>query len=162
MAQSICQHCGQVFTASKKVRKGDETFCNAGCGVRARVPVDAQGNFPVNQHLIAVLSVAFLFFNQVLTASLSALLGHRGRVEISLKLAWISFGLGVLVWLATWVIQKREAVLRVTDVVFAGLTLAMLGAAAWKTAPRMGLALAAVSILLVWNFRGLVFRQRVT
>ncbi|HEY9154246.1 MAG TPA: hypothetical protein VIM69_03890 [Opitutaceae bacterium] len=160
MPQCTCEYCGHTFSVLKSVVKGGGEFCNLGCAVRARVPVDGQGNFPVNQHLIATLLVGFLFLNQAMLAGLSAMLSQRGRVETSLKMAWASFVLGGLVWIGTLLVQRREKVGRGKDFVFAGSALGILLASIWKTEPRVGLALAAAAVLLVWNFRGLAFKQR--
>jgi hypothetical protein len=161
MPQRTCDYCGNTFAALKPAL-GEGEFCNLGCAVRARVPVDAQGNFPVNRHLVAALIVGFLFLNQAMLAGVSVMLAERGRAEVSLKTAWVSFGVGLLVWAATLIALRREKVGRGKDFVFAGATLAILLAAIWKTEPRVGLALAADVVLLIWNFRGLTFKQRVT
>lgn len=159
MPQRTCEYCGNTFSALKAPAKGEGEFCNLGCAVRARVPVDAEGNFPVNQHLIAVLIIGFLFLNQAMLAGLSGLLAHRGRTEASLNLAWISYGVALFVWLATVVVQKLEKVVRGKDFVLSGVTLGILLAAIWRAEPRVGLSLAATAVLLIWNFRGITSRQ---
>jgi hypothetical protein len=123
--------------------------------------VDAQGNFPVNRHLVGAIVVGFLFVNQAMLAGLSALLAHRGQAMTSAKTAWVSFGLGVLVWGAMLAEQQVEKVGRGKDFVVAGATLGILLAAIRKTEPRVGLALAATAVLLIWNLRGITRNQRV-
>ena len=161
MPQRTCEYCGNTFAMLKPTEKSDGVFCHVGCAVRARVPVDAQGNFPVNQHLVGAVVVGFLFVNQAMLAGLSVLLGHRGQAMTSAKTAWISFALGMLVWGGMWVVQWLEKVGRGKDFVIAGLTLGILLAAIWKTEPRVGLALAGTTVLLIWNFRGIARSQRV-
>ena len=155
-----CGNCGQSFSTLEPVTTAAE-FCNLGCAIRGRLPVDAAGNFPVNQHLVGALVVGLLFFNQLLTASLSALLRHQGRTELALRIAWVSIIMAVLVWLTTIVLQRREGVRRGKDHVVSAVVLSIILASIWKTEPRIGLGAAATAALLIWNFRGLVFHQRV-
>ena len=161
MPQFSCQYCGQSFSIVRSTQEARETYCNLGCALRARVRVDADGNFPVNQHLVAALVTGFLFFNQALTAGAALMLVARGRTENSHQLAWVSFAFGVFVWLATLVLQQREKVARGKDYAFGGATLAILLAAIWRNEPRVGLALAATGVLLIWNLRGLIYHQQV-
>lgn len=78
-------------------------FSSIGAAIASRIPVDAQGNFPVNRTLVAVLAFGLAFFNE----ALFWLLAHVGREAVAGRFLLGSIGLGVVLWLTLVVVQVR-------------------------------------------------------
>lgn len=154
MAGINCRRCGQGF-ATPSITEGADYFCCAGCAIKHRVPVDAQGQFPVNAPLVSVLVLGFLFFNQLLFWMLSALVVHNGKPELAMRMQWVSAGLALLVWLGFVMISLRERVMRRADY---GVALGLLGlhALALCAVPPYVVCMAGANLLFIlWCARGL-------
>lgn len=148
-----CEHCALPFTVARAA-PGRAVYCCSGCALAARVPVDAQGQFPVNAALGAALGLAFAGFNQVLFWLLAVLLARDPEAAVNAtRFGWASLGLGAGLWLAValvqwWVGARRPADIAVLVLSGAGLALALA-----SNAP----AHAAVANLVLggWALRGL-------
>lgn len=155
----VCEHCGLPFSVAR-VAPGKPAFCCSGCALAARLPVDANGQFPVNAALATALGVGFVFFNQSLFWLLAILLARRadeasavnaGRFEIA------SLAAGAAVWFALAFFQTGAGARRVVDRLWLAVTLAGLG---WALATaRPELALAANAGLAGWALRGLARKK---
>jgi hypothetical protein len=159
MTPVACHYCGLPFKV-RRVEPGRDYFCCTGCAMLARVPVDAQGQFPVNSHLISALATGFLYFNQLLFWGLAALLA---RDEINSVLAhrfgWLSAGTALFVWLLILALQLHERAARLSDFVVTTLVLSA-HAIAFRVFPPSLLCMAAANALLfVWSARGLLRRK---
>ena len=131
-------------------------FSCTGSAIASRIPVDAQGNFPINRTLIAVLLFGLALFNQALFWLLAVLIQGQGRPVSAGRFLLASIGLGAALWLVLVVLQTRvTAGGRRNDWLMVALTGGLLGAGLVAVSP--GCALAAVSLLTVWgarDFRG--------
>ena len=151
------EHCGLPF-AAVRATLGRALYCCSGCALAARVPVDANGQFPVNVALLTALSLGFGLFNQLLFWLLAVLVARQsGGMENAARLAWVSFGIGAVVWAALVLCQARVGARRGADWVLAGIVCAGL-AEAWLVASP-GLAFAANAVLAIWALRGLRRRK---
>ena len=149
----VCQHCALPFSVAR-VAPGRPVFCCSGCALAARVPVDAQGQFPVNAALLTALGAGFVFFNQLLFWLLAVLLARdeAGAVNAA-RFAAASLGVGVLVWASLGMIQLREGARRGVDKAVWGLSGLMLG---WSVAEALpALAALANALFIAWALRGL-------
>jgi hypothetical protein len=155
----VCEHCGLPFSVSRVV-PGRAVFCCSGCALAARVPVDANGHFPVNAALVSALGAGFGFFNQGLFALLAVLLAREvdGAVNAG-RFAWASLLTGVVLAVALAFIQARVGARRWVDwsVLAACAALVALGLA--TKSPSC--ALAGNFGLIAWSVRG-VGRKRAT
>lgn len=154
----VCQHCALPFSVSRVV-PGRPVYCCSGCALAARVPVDAQGQFPVNAALVTALGVGFVFFNQALFGLLAVLLARSedGAVNAQ-RFVWASLGVGGLVWAALLFFQIREGARRPVDGVVAGLGAALVG---WGVANALpGPALLGNALFAAWALRGLARGRR--
>ena len=154
-----CRYCGLPFKV-KRVEPGREYFCCTGCAMLARVPVDAQGQFPVNSHLVSALATGFLYFNQLLFWGLAVLLAKEetGRV-LAERFGWLSAGTALVVWLVVLAVQLRERTARVPDFIVLALVLGAHGLA-FRVDPPSSLCTAlANALLLLWSSRGLLRRK---
>lgn len=148
-----CEHCGLPF-AAVRAKPGRALYCCSGCALAARVPVDANGQFPVNAALVTALGLGFGLFNQLLFWLLAMLVARRDEgLENAARLAWFSFAVGAAVWAALVVCQAQVGARRGADWVLAAATGAGL-AWAWSEATP-GFALAANGVLALWALRGL-------
>ena len=135
--------------------KPDVRFSSIGSAIASRIPVDAQGNFPINRTLIAVLVFALALFHQALFWLLAVLVQGRGRPIPAGRFLLGSLGLGALLWLMLIILQMR-----VTrggsrnDWLVAGLTGGLLATGVVTTSP--GCVLAASGLLTAWGARGLL------
>lgn len=129
-----------------------ERFSSIGRAVRSRIPVDAQGNFPVNRTLIAVLVFALALFNQALFWLLSVLLGGQGRPITAERFMLGSLALGAVLWVILVVAHVRVAGgCARKDALVIALTGGVLGFGLTPVSP--GCALAAVALLAGWEAR---------
>jgi hypothetical protein len=111
-------------------------YCCAGCAVAARVPVDAEGNFPVNVSLVRALVVGFLFFNEVLFATVALLVQGGERAAWSPRFGWMAATAGLLVWAGVVFVHRAERATRGVDVFVFAVTAVLHVLAFWKL-PRM-------------------------
>lgn len=159
MSQQHCDYCGQPFRVGE-VDQDRDYFCSAGCAVRARVPVDAQGNYPVNADLIGTLAVGFLYFNQLLDWVLHALVAAQGKAFLAQRFIFAGVVLAVLVWLGVLLLQRRAGPLRGKDYVVAAVSLALIAAAVREVPVAENLLAGANALVLIWAFRGVFRRKR--
>lgn len=131
-----------------------ERFSSIGAAVRSRIPVDAQGNFPINRTLIAVLAFALALFNQALFWLLAVLIQGQGRPVPAGRFLLGSISLGAVLWLILAVLQVRfTGGGRRGDWLVAGLTAGLLAVGIAGNSP--GCALAATVLFTAWSARGL-------
>ena len=127
-------------------------FSCIGRAVASRIPVDAQGNFPINRTLIAVLAFALALFNQALFWLLAVLIRGQGRPVPADRFLFASIWLGAALWLILAFLQTRvTGGGRRTDWLMLGLTGGLLGAGVATVSPAC--ALAAVGLLTAWGVR---------
>jgi len=159
MTPVACRYCGLPFKV-RRVEPGQEYFCCTGCAMLARVPVDPQGQFPVNAHLISALVVAFLYFNQLLFWLLGAVLARdETQTVLAQRFGWLAAIMAVVVWIAVVIVQRREKAARGGDVIVAGLALGVHGIAFHVLPPAAAYMAGANAFLLVWSSRGLLRRK---
>ncbi len=128
-------------------------FSSIGAAVRSRIPVDAQGNFPINRTLIAVLAFALALFNQALFWLLAVLIQGQGRPVPAGRFLVASLGVGAALWLILVLLQVRFTDSRRNDWLVTGLTGGLLAAGIAGTSP--GCALAGTGLFTAWAARGL-------
>lgn len=127
----------------------------------ARVPVDPQGQFPVNGHLISALVTGFFYFNQLLFWLLGLLIARdEAQVSLATRFGWLAAGTAFVVWTAVLVVQLREKSARTGDFIVAGIVLAVHGAAFRVLPPSAACMAGANALLLLWSMRGLLRRKR--
>ena len=158
MDRVTCHHCGLPFR-TWRVDPGRPVFCCTGCAVANRIPVDAQGNFPVNATLVSALAAGFVYFNQLLFWMLAALLAGEGKDDSAAKAAMVSLLAGAATWLVLSGWLFRSGAGRVGDMLVAGLVLAI-GIAGWASG-SLACSAAANGLLLAWSVRGL-FKKKST
>ena len=113
----------------------------------------------MNAQLTSVLAVGFLYFNELLFWTLGALGKERLGAVLSERMLWVAAVAALLVWLAVWIIQRREKCSRARDIAVSVLVLAVHGVSLGFP-ERSGLCMAAANAgLLMWSARGLV-RER--
>ena len=160
MTPVACRYCGLPFKV-RRVEPGRDYFCCTGCAMLARVPVDAQGQFPVNAQLVSALVVGFLYFNQVLFWLLSVLLARDdAQVLLANRFAWLAAGAALVVWLSVMLVQLREKSARAGDVAFALAVLAAHGFACRSLPPSSATMAVANAVLLLWSARGVLRGKR--
>lgn len=159
MTPVACRYCGLPFKV-RRVEEGRDYFCCTGCAMLARVPVDAQGQFPVNAHLIAALVTGFLYFNQLLFWGLASLLaGDTSQRVLAERFGWLSAGTALAVWLVVLSLQIRERTARTSDFVMLALVLGA-HALAFRAWPPSALCMAmSNAAVLLWSSRGLLKRK---
>lgn len=155
----ICEHCGLPFSVAR-LAPGRAVYCCSGCALAARVPVDSNGQFPVNAALVTALGVGFVFFNQVLFWLLAILLARQAGVDAALnsgRFAFASLAVGVAVWLALAIFQLRAGARRMLDWLVLALTLGGIGAAFADGNPAA--AALANGVFAAWALRGLARKK---
>jgi hypothetical protein len=153
----ICTHCSLPFSVRRVVPE-QPIYCCSGCALAARVPVDAEGNYPINAAAVTATSLAFVAFNQGLFWMMALLLGRAvepgtAQVMNAVRFTWASFVVAVLLWGALAVLQARVGARRGVDglmVLFSG---AMIGYGALCSSPVY--ALIGNGLLSAWALRGL-------
>ena len=158
MSQVHCEHCGQAFRVSR-IEENRDYFCCAGCALRARVPVDTEGNYPVNADLIGALVLGFLYFNQLLDWGLGSLVAWQGKALLAQRFAFGGAVLGVMVWFGVVLLQRRAGPLRGKDYVVAAISLTLIIASVQSTPLAASLLAAANALGLTWAFRGIARRK---
>ncbi|MBW8780538.1 MAG: hypothetical protein JF599_01430 [Verrucomicrobia bacterium] len=146
-----CHYCGLPFSAVR-VQPGRDYFCCSGCAIASRVPVDAQGRFPVNPTLLAALGLGFVLFNELLCWLFAVLLVREGRTEVAVRLVMGSLALGVASWGALVVVQWRAGARRWVDVSVVGLLGGVLVAGLQTRSPAC--VVAGNLALVAWSLRG--------
>lgn len=154
-----CVHCGGAIRGARAEIDAPACCCG-GCALRARVPVDAQGNFPVNGSLSVALVIGFLFFNQLLAWGMGVLSARQGKISAVSKWFWAEEVLAVAVWLTTLVVLVRWKVFRRREFVVAVITGGSMVFAATQNQPVPAWFVVANAIWLTWGFRG-IFRRPV-
>ncbi len=155
----VCEHCGLPFSVSR-VAPGSPVFCCSGCALAARVPVDANGHFPVNAALVAALSAGFGFFNQGLFAVLAMLLGREADGAVNAgRFAWASLATGAALAAALGYLQAKVGARRWLDLLVLAACAAMVALGIATKSP--GCALVGNGGLIAWALRG-VRRKRAT
>jgi hypothetical protein len=159
MTTTECRYCRLPFKV-RRVEAGRDYFCCTGCAMLARVPVDAQGQFPVNSHLIFALVTGFLYFNQLLFLLLAELLSRDATsVAQAARFGWLSAGTAAVVWIMVMFVQLCEQTARATDFVVATLVLLMHAGAVYLTPFPTAFMAVANALLLVCSLRGLLRRR---
>ena len=156
MDKVVCHHCGLPFKAVC-VQPGRRYFYCSGCAIASRVPVDANGKFPVNTGVVTALAVGFTFFNQLLFWLLAVLLVREERLEIAGRFAAASLIAGVLIWIALIVVQWRMGARRTVDGVVLLLTLGLAGTGVAMESPAC--VAAGNAALVAWGLRGLLNKK---
>lgn len=156
MSGVVCDHCGLPFRVAR-VRPGQPVYCCSGCALAARVPVDAQGQFPVNGALVTALGVGFVAFNQLLFWLLAVLLVREGQIETAGKLTLASLGAGVAVWGAVVWLQIAVGARRGLDLLVMAVAASALGLAIYSSEPCV--ALVGNLGLIAWSLRGVRRRK---
>lgn len=152
---SSCLRCGARMTS---LVGAGTPYCSCGCAALAWIPVDADGNFPINAHLLRLILVGGLFFNQLLVWSVSAWLIHSERLVLAHRMAVADIVLAFAVWLSVLWVQIGESVLRRKDVALDFVTLAILAATVLRGGSMLPTLAAVNLVLLAWNFRA-IFRR---
>jgi hypothetical protein len=153
MSDLRCQYSGVPIHVARP-QPGRAYFSCTGCALAHRVPVDAQGNFPINRTLIAVLGVGLVVFNQMLFWLLAVLLAGRNREVPATRFLVASLAVGVAMWLLLVVAQwKATGGGRWTDWLVVVFTGALAGAGVTLASP--GCLAASVLLLIAWGLRGL-------
>lgn len=149
----VCAHCKLPFSVARVV-PGRAVYCCSGCALAARVPVDAQGQFPVNAALLGALGLGFAFFNQALFWLLAVLVARdpEGAANAT-RLGWASFGVGWGAWMGLAWSQFQAGARRPADVIVGALTLGLWAWAALRAS--LPLAVLANALFAAWALRGL-------
>ncbi|MGC4075243.1 MAG: hypothetical protein QM760_22625 [Nibricoccus sp.] len=127
----------------------------------SRVPIDSQGQFPVNAHVISALGVGFLYFNQVLFWLLGVLLARdEAKTALATRFGWIATIVAFVVWTAVLLVQLREKSARAGDFIVLAFTLVLHGMAFRVLPPSAACMAGANALLIVWSSRGLLRGKR--
>jgi len=134
--------------------RGGVRFVSTGAAIRSRIPVSADGNFPINKTLIGVLALGLAIFNQALFWLLAVLLAGRGNTVTAARFVIASVALGAVLWALLAVLQWRATDGgNAADKGVLVLTAALCAGSVWLVSPVCGLA--AVAVLTAWSVRGL-------
>lgn len=146
-----CAYSGVPIHVSNP-QPGRAYFVTSACAIKSRIPVDAEGNFPINRPLIAVLTVSMLIFNQALFWLLAVLMDGRGKVVGGKRFLVASVALGAALWLLLAVFQWRSTGGgSVADKVVLALTAALVALGVIGTSPACSLG--GVALLVAWGLR---------
>ena len=153
MSELRCQYSGVPIHVARP-QPNRAYFSCTGCAIASRIPVDAQGNFPINRTLIAVLAGALIIFNQGLFWLLAVLLAGQGREVVAGRFLNPSLAVGGAMWLLLVIAQWRSTGGgRWTDWLVVQLTAVLLAFGVVTHSP--GCVLASVVVLVAWAARGL-------
>jgi hypothetical protein len=125
----------------------------------SRVPVDEQGQFPVNAHLVSALATGFLFFNEVLFWLVAMLLVRDGRMALAVRFFWLAAVAALAVWGSLAFLFWKEKTARVADTLLMVVGLVVFGLACRRLPPLPAEMAVANVVLIASCFRG-VFRKR--
>jgi hypothetical protein len=157
MSELRCQYSGVPIQVARP-QPGRAYFSCSGCAVASGIPVDAQGNFPINRTLIAVLGFGVVVFNQLLFWLLAVLLAARNREVAAERFVFASLAIGVALWLLLVILQWRvTGGGRRTDRVMVAITGALLATGVAVASP--GCVAGAVLGLIAWGGRGLAHKR---
>ncbi|HEU5080439.1 MAG TPA: hypothetical protein VFT72_14600 [Opitutaceae bacterium] len=120
--------------------------------------MDANGNFPINAHLLRLILVGALYFNQLLVWAVSSVLIHQERLVTAKRLSKVDLILAVAVWVSILVVQKCEHVFRRKDLALALLSAVIMATVVLRDLSPLPTLAAVNAALLIWNFRS-VFRR---
>ena len=149
----ICEHCALPFSVTR-LAPGRPVYCCSGCALAARVPVDAQGQFPVNAALGAALTLAFVGFNQVLFWLLSTLLAREADSWVNaVRFGWASLCTAGLFWVVVAATQWRLGARSGADTAILFLSGSGMITGLLTTSPAY--AALANLVLAAWSLRGL-------
>jgi hypothetical protein len=157
MNKVACTYCGLPFRAVR-AEPGKTYFCCSGCALASRVPVDAQGHFPVNATLVAALATGFVLFNQGLFALLAGLLAREGRAETAAHLDLVSMLLAAIGWSALVTGQWRAGARGAIEGLVTFATFGVLVAGFYTQ--TLGCLLAGNAALALWSVRGFFKKHR--
>lgn len=151
-----CARCGQPLgSATEPPDEMRPPFCSLGCVVRAKVPVDKEGNFPVNRTLGVALAVGFLMFNQLLCWSLVAMAERRDRLSLAHDFERAELITAIFLFVAIVTLQLLYRTQRAKEWLLTAVCLALL-AKGISTVPLSGPLLAAANgVILIWSGRGI-------
>ncbi len=162
MESTTCDYCALPFKV-RRVTAGQPKFCCTGCALASRIPVNDQGEFPVNAALISALATGFIFFNQLLFWGLASLLKRQADAALAERMLWLASGAAWVLWLMVVGLMLRAKAGRLGDGVLVVGVLAVHALAHRQLPPEpIGMA-AASAALLLWSARGLLrgkFRSR--
>lgn len=161
MVTQPCQFCG-LPVRCRRVDPAQPVFCCTGCAIAAQIPVDAQGQFPVNKALVGALALAFVYFNQALFTLLNGLLLHQQKGDIAARFGWLAVASAAVVWLTAVTLQLRSPGLerRIPDYGLWVATALIPALLWWKSGPPLSCMLLTNLLLLGWGARGLLRRRR--
>jgi hypothetical protein len=162
-SRAECPTCGLPVRIAPAA-SSEPAYCCAGCALVARIPVDADGNFPVNTALIGALATGFVLFNQALFWGLSLLLAGEGRPDTARVFAWLSVAAGAVGWGMLLVQQVRSRGVRATELLVGALTgglviCGFVSAGDGRFVPTPATVLGGSLAYLAWAYRGLLFRS---
>jgi peptidoglycan biosynthesis protein MviN/MurJ (putative lipid II flippase) len=156
MISVTCLHCGLPLRVAR-VTPDKPVYCCSGCALAARVPVDANGQYPVNGTLVTALGVGFVAFNQLLFWLLAVLLAREGQSQTAARLLLGSLAAGGLVWLALAWFQVAVGARQIWDIMFLALGACLIALGVIAREPCV--ALAGNLGLIAWSVRGLRRRK---
>lgn len=157
MDRVTCEYCGLPFRV-RRSEPGRPVYCCTGCAMLGRIPVDDQGQFPVNGHLVSALVTGFVVFNQLLFWLVAELLVREGRAAQAARFFWLSAGAAGAVWLSLLWLQWREREFHTAEKIAMLAGVAGLGAAYCQRPPPPALLAGLSAALAVWTFRGLLLK----
>lgn len=155
-----CARCGQPLRQARTEGAGRDRagFCCLGCVLRAAVPVDADGNFPVNRPLAIALGIGFVAFNQFLCWAMSAVAVGKGRSSLAQGFLRAEFTFALFVLTSIVVLQLATRTQRGREWILSGVALALVARACVQpTLAGAWLGLATV-LICCWSIRG-IFRS---
>jgi hypothetical protein len=155
-----CKHCGTALrTAAGPLPPKQGLFCSAGCGLLGHIPIDKDGQFPVNAALLAGLAIGLLYFNEALFALLARAAVQHARSDTAVWFQWLSSISGGLVWLGVAVVHWRLQLTGKRDKAALLITLAVMGTSCHQLPPAPMEIIGANTILLAWSARGLIKKR---
>jgi hypothetical protein len=157
MISVVCDHCRLPLRVAR-VTPGRAVYCCSGCALAARVPVNAQGEFPVNGAVVTALGVGFAAFNQLLFWLLAILLLREGKAQMADRWVLGSLILGAVVWASLAWLQLAVGARRVVDMLVLAVGGAALAVGALVSQPC--LVLAGNLGVIAWSLRGVRRRGR--
>ena len=161
MANTLtCQYCGASFrTAVEALPARPGPFCSSGCGLLGRIPIDKDGQYPVNAVLLSGLAIGLLYFHEALFILLARTAVQHARLETAVLFLWLSAVSGGFVWLGVVLINLRLGLLRKPDIWVIVFVLAVIGATCRQLPPAPVEIIGANTFLLAWSARGLIKKR---
>lgn len=160
MSNLRCHHSGAPIQVARP-QPGRAYFSCTACAIADRIPVDAEGNYPITRALVAVLVAAVVFFNQALFWFLTFSLTRQNRMIAAERFVFTSLALGGALWLVSAIAQWRATGGgRWTDRLVVVLTGLLSAAGVIVGSP--GCLVGSVLLLTAWGLRGLGCKQSAT